>query len=245
MPAEVAKLGSTVIAYLMEHKDTMQNFGEMVALSFVDHKNHQLFLRLVQFTKSGVYTLFSTDASALFVLRRNNAQERYVPKKHEGSSYCSTDGTFALFTEEVGVFLFSIELGQKDLQEYSARNIMSRYPLHTREMLYFIDTLTRRKLDLAAIGVELAAALRTLLEILRIFVRPKDEMIAILDGMDDPTIERLIRTCNPSVITTPPNVAGMLDAFVKAQLIPKDVLSQAHGLRASSSNVNPNTAATP
>nr|OQO17962.1 hypothetical protein B0A51_13547 [Rachicladosporium sp. CCFEE 5018] len=188
MPAEVAKLGSTVIAYLMEHKDTMQNFGEMVALSFVDHKNHQLFLRLVQFSKSGVYTLFNTDASALFVLRRNNAQERYVPKKHEGSSYCSTDGTFALFTEEVGVFLFSIELGQKDLQEHSARNIMSRYPLHTREMLYFIDTLARRKLELAAIGVELAAALETkigdlraevltdqsLPEILRIFVRPKD-----------------------------------------------------------------------
>ncbi|KAK6432770.1 hypothetical protein LTR95_011054 [Oleoguttula sp. CCFEE 5521] len=240
MPAEVAKLANTIVAYLLKQKETIQNFDEMVVLSFLDHEKHQFFLRLVQFFKSGAYTPFTKNAPPLLIVRRNDAQERYDPKVHEGIPCPSTDGTFALFIEDIKVLVFSIEIGQRDLQEYSTQDIMSRYPIHTREMLYFIDTLTHRKLNLAAIGVELAIAMKakieflkaelladqTLAEILRMFARPKDEMIAILDVMDDRTIERLIQHCNPGLTATRPNVAGMLDAFVRTQLTPKDELSQ-------------------
>nr|OQO22556.1 hypothetical protein B0A51_10635 [Rachicladosporium sp. CCFEE 5018] len=242
MPAEVTKLGNAIVAYLVKQKDTMQNFGEMVVLSFIDHENYQLFLRLVQFTKSAAYTPFTKDASTLFILRKNNAQERHDPKAHESKPYRSTDETFNLFTEEVKVLVFSIEIGHEGLQAYSARNIKSRYPIYTREVLHLIKTLTRREQPRSAfLRAELLVD-PTLPEMLRTFVRPKDEMVALLDTMDDSTIKRLIRHCAPNPKATPPNAASLLDAFVKTQLMaPRGELASDTKASASAPDVQLNT----
>ncbi|KAK6434942.1 hypothetical protein LTR95_008877 [Oleoguttula sp. CCFEE 5521] len=194
--------------------------------------------------------------STLLVCCKGQPPRPYDAEVHSAdTAYRSTDETYALFTEEVRVLMWSIEVGQKDLQAYSAANITSRYPLYARELLHIIDALDRAKTaDLAAIDMELGAAIRervsllssvlladeTLPEMLNSFIRP--QLIALLPEMEDATIKAIVSNCVPDRTA---NMAGLIDAFVNTQLAPKAERSMGDAFRGDSHSVKSDTTTTP
>ncbi|KAK6432769.1 hypothetical protein LTR95_011053 [Oleoguttula sp. CCFEE 5521] len=156
------------------------------------------------------------------------ADETYEPRKHENDVSCSsTDDTYTCFTTEVKMPMLGIRSKQKELQAYATRNVMFRYPIYTRELLWFLDALARCGIDsLSGLDPKLAIAVKTrivlvkeqltadndLPSILRRLVKPRAHLAALVPDMDSATVDKVLETCAPFDAT------ALLEAFVKTHL---------------------------
>ncbi|KAK6434943.1 hypothetical protein LTR95_008878 [Oleoguttula sp. CCFEE 5521] len=229
-PTDVAKLTEPILDLLSKQADQRQDLGDITILSYNNHAQYETFLRLAQWAKHGAYTPFlSTDTTKLLVRRHGETtDEVYEPRKHENDvAYTSTDDTYMCFTTEVKLLMLGIRSKQKELQAYATRNIMFRYPIYARELLWFLDALARCGIDsLSGLDPKLAIAVKTrivlvkeqltadndLPSILRRLVKPRAHLAALVPDMDSATVDKVLETCAPFDAT------ALLEAFVKTHL---------------------------